>query len=96
MSMTTGLTYHFRAFALTHSIYGWSDIAFLKKIGPSTNISAKILAVTIPVVLISLLQLDVIQASAWAFLLVANVNREQLSASNLFMGHFFLTHTSCT
>ncbi|KAK7998627.1 hypothetical protein PG991_015106 [Apiospora marii] len=62
------------AFALTHSIYGWSEIAFLKKIGPSTNISAKILAVTLPVVLISLLQLDVIQASAWAFLLVANVN----------------------
>ncbi|KAK7920647.1 hypothetical protein PG985_008669 [Apiospora marii] len=49
-------------------------VPFLKKIGPSTNISAKILAVTLPVVLISLLQLDVIQASAWAFLLVANVN----------------------
>ncbi|KAK8134378.1 hypothetical protein PG984_006390 [Apiospora sp. TS-2023a] len=62
------------AFALTHSIYGWSDIPFLKKIGPSTNISAKILAVTLPVVLISLLQLDVIRASTWAFLLVANVN----------------------
>ncbi|KAK7948679.1 glycoside hydrolase [Apiospora aurea] len=62
------------AVALTHSIYGWSDIAILKRIGRSTNISAKIVAVTLPVVLISLLQLDAIRASAWAFLLVANIN----------------------
>ncbi|KAK7981062.1 chaperonin 10-like protein [Apiospora arundinis] len=60
--------------ALTHSIYGWSDIAIFKKIGPSTNISAKIVAVILPIVLISLLQLDVIQKSPWMFLLVANIN----------------------
>ncbi|KAK8129807.1 hypothetical protein PG999_002187 [Apiospora kogelbergensis] len=62
------------ALALTHSIYEWSDIAIFKKIGPSTNISAKIVAVILPIVLVSLLQLDVIQASPWTFLLVANIN----------------------
>ncbi|KAI1501822.1 hypothetical protein F5X99DRAFT_418251 [Biscogniauxia marginata] len=63
----------FWAAALTQSVFQFTDLAKFKSIRHRSNIIAKILAVLVPILFVSLLRLDLVQASLPAFLILANV-----------------------
>ncbi|KAI1842749.1 hypothetical protein JX266_011070 [Neoarthrinium moseri] len=64
----------FWAGALAHSIYGFADIASFKAIRHKTNAAAKVVAIVLPAILISLLSVDSVKSNVVAFLVLANIN----------------------
>lgn len=64
----------FWAGALGQSIFGFADIASLKRIRHKTNTAVKIVAILLPALLISLLRVPSIRNSFTAFIIVANIN----------------------
>ncbi|KAI0602460.1 hypothetical protein F4775DRAFT_537336 [Biscogniauxia sp. FL1348] len=63
----------FWAGALTQSVFQFTDLANFKSIRHKTNLIAKVLAVLVPILFVSLLRLDSVQSSYPAFLVLANV-----------------------
>ncbi|KAI5925900.1 hypothetical protein F4810DRAFT_699812 [Camillea tinctor] len=63
----------FWAGALTQSVFQYTDLEKFKSIRHRSNLIAKILAILVPVLFVSLLRLDSVQNSYAAFLVLANV-----------------------
>ncbi|KAI0484655.1 hypothetical protein GGR56DRAFT_35051 [Xylariaceae sp. FL0804] len=63
----------FWAFSLTQSVYGWSSKPHLRRLFMYINTSGKVISVVLPIIMISLLQLDSVQRTFFGFLLVADI-----------------------
>jgi hypothetical protein len=62
------------------SVYGWSDRPQLSGILFRVNIAGKIISVILPVVMISLLQLNIVQSTLIGYLAIADGLRKYIHA----------------
>ncbi|KAH9887770.1 hypothetical protein F4778DRAFT_418487 [Xylariomycetidae sp. FL2044] len=63
----------FWAFSLTQSVYGWSAKPHLRRTFKYINVAGKVVSVVLPVVMISLLQVESVRHTFIGFLLVADI-----------------------